>query len=101
MTRVSWLSFTQKKEVEVTALSMMRTHMQKYRSAQCYCSSRPLATVETDNSVRPRDGEKLSPALRMPATITIEPSEGTGSGHTHINTLLFQRGVCLDGFSLD
>lgn len=73
----------------------MYTHMQMQRSAECYCSSEPLATQEMDNGVRPRTGEKLSPAIRMPATTTIEPSEGMSSGHT-----LVLCGVSLDGFSM-
>lgn len=64
----------------------MYTHMQMQRSAECYCSSGPLATQEMDNGVRPRTGEKLSPAIRMPATTTIEPSEGMSSGHTRTHT---------------
>lgn len=83
----------------VAHTTFMRTHMQMQRSTECYCSRRPLATQETDNSVRPRTGEKLSPAIRMPATTTIEPSEGMSSGHTRTHT---QRncGVSLDGFSM-
>lgn len=71
----------------VAHTTFMRTHMQMQRSAECYCSSRPLATQERDNSVRPGTGEKLSPAIRMPATTTIEPSEGMSSGHTRTHTL--------------
>lgn len=67
----------------------MCTHMLMQRSAESYCSSRPLATQEMDNGVRPRTGEKLSPAIRMPATTTIEPSEGMSSGHTRTHTPLW------------